>query len=117
MSVGFRGVVGEDGMMRCPGFDYGTYDPQVIYQNGDFCVVKVRGSRQWSGVGQTKYYSTSYHLCQKVDPGKPTFSKKWPEGYVYFKLLEEQEPGRKWKSCIGDLKDKADQLAKKAGKQ
>ncbi len=102
----------EDGIIRTSGSDWGrpSIYPEVLHQAGIYFVLRVKGCEQWSRVGETKYYPTTYYLAERFVPDPPFGGGQWPDSYVALRTIESQEPGRSWRRCLRKLKERADEL-------
>ena len=54
------------------GIDWGRR-MSVVYRNGNWLLVKVPGHTAWSGVGQTRYWSTSYMIVEIIKETKKQY--------------------------------------------
>lgn len=91
------------------GVDYGAHLPECIWREGDFVIIRERGSTAWSARGETSYYPTEYHLCEIDRKGK----EKLPLGGMGFRPWikhASSEPGHKWRKAIEKMKTHAREL-------
>jgi hypothetical protein len=87
------------------GYGIGSELP-LLHRSGDYLVVKIPGSSDWSGIGETEYYGSEYLLC------KLCLHSIGREGSGdYLKILERKQPGRFWAKTKRDFINKANQLA------
>ena len=85
-----------------PGIDFGGQKGQPKVKSepvpGRFYVVVNPGTTQWSSVGETTYYQTTYYLLEARDG-------RWQQRAVV-------EPGKQWSKAVKELEALALELAK-----
>lgn len=83
----------------------------LIHKEKDFMVVRFPGANEFSSRGSSEYYPTRYALVKIID--------KYGTFDEYFEIIEEIEPGKRWKKTKDDLvaKCKAMQVERDNGKQ
>lgn len=95
--LAYPGGVREDGdQLQTIGVIYGCGGLKIIHRAKHAYVLKKAGGTTWAGVGQTAYDPTSYILVER-------------ETWI---MLDEIEPGRKWKPAVRELREMADKHRK-----
>lgn len=84
------------------GVDYGTHQPDCLWREGHWVIVRERGSTQWAGRGYQEYYPTKYRLCRLVT-GQYKLAISG-HGFRQWELYASAEPGRKWRIAIREMK-------------
>ncbi len=109
--------------LKTPGVDFGPGGLVVVHRSikpegvaDQYVVVRCSGYTGWSGVGFRAYNETSYRILrvyQHHSSAKESLNGIPWTAYMAEEIIQE-EPGRKWKSCLTRLAAKADELQRKA---
>ena len=87
---------------------------KIIHKDDPYYIVRVKGGRDWSGRGETKYYGASYYVWKRIGKFTRGIAKEAygiaKEAYWEMEVFEEKEVGRKWKAALNELIQKIEEV-------
>jgi hypothetical protein len=82
-------------ILKQTGHDWGK-DPQLLWHNDHYAIVKWPGSMGWAARGLTSYSPTYYWLLEVEFQNQGTVM-------LAKKTIREEIPGKNWRKCVDSL--------------
>lgn len=111
----FTATVDEQrGELKTPGVDWGA-PLKIVHRSGDYVVVRCKGHQTWSGVGMPWIYAPATLMLVHVNLIEHGAADESRDGMLFTRtcgeVIEEIEPGRKWRKPLQELIKKCNNLA------
>lgn len=105
----------ERGELKTPGIDWGR-PLKIIHRAGDYVIARCGGHATWSGVGMPWTYAPSTLMLIRTGIVEDVSALQSLDGVPYTRtcaeVIEEIEPGRRWKKALDALIASCNALAK-----